>query len=82
MGCFGSKTTTDDVYNKEHNTKRRFVMGVHLGRAPDGIEGNVQIGWVSNGLRKYFRFGTEGAKVEERENTKRIKDDNNVTEIP
>ena len=57
MGCSGSKTTADDVYNKEYNTRRRFVLGVHLEKAPDGIEGNVQFGCVSNGLRKYFRVG-------------------------
>ena len=66
MGSSGSKTT-DDIYHKGHNTKRRFVMDVHLGRAPDGVEGNVQIGCVSNGFKKYFRVGTKGqAKARER----------------
>ena len=72
----------DNVYNEEHNMKRRFVMGVHLGRALDGIEKNVQIGWISNCLKKYFHIGTKGAKVEEGGNKKKIKDDNVTTEIP
>ena len=55
MGCAGSKSGEQDVYNRKYNTKRRFVMGVHLAEAPDGMEGNVQIGCVSSGFRKYFR---------------------------
>ena len=62
MGCTGSKSGEQDVYNKEYNTKRRFAIGVHLGKATDGIEGNVQIGCVSNGIWKHFRVGKKGVK--------------------
>ena len=83
MGCTGSKKLGEqqDVYNKEYDAKRRFMMGVHLGKAPNGIEGNVQIGCVSNGFWKYFRVGTKGVKKvnEEESNNAQIKDD--ATEI-
>ena len=54
-----SRSKTKDLSDKEYNTKRRFVMGVHLGKAREGIEANVQIGGVSNGFRKFFRIRTK-----------------------
>ena len=51
---------------------------MHLGKAPHGIEGNVQIGCVSNGFRKYFRAGSKGL----RKVTQRDTDSDNATGGP
>ena len=63
MGSASSKT--EDLFDKEYNTKRRFVMGVHLGKSPDGMEANVQIGCINNGFRKYFRIGKKISSINE-----------------
>ena len=41
----------------------------------NGIEGNIWVGYVSNGLRKYFRVGTKGPKVV---NEKKVEDKKDV----
>ena len=45
-----------DLFDKEYNTKRRLVVGIHLDRSLNCIEGNMQIGCVSYGFRKYFSY--------------------------
>ena len=66
MGCKTTKLREQDFYSKDYNTKRNFHLGVHLSKAPDDIEGNVQTGCISNGLRKYFNEGKKGVKVEDK----------------
>ena len=60
------------------------MVGIHLDRSLNGIEGNVHIGCVSSRLRKYFWVGSCGVrKVEQKEEmkTEEIKNDDEHSEI-
>ena len=53
MGCRNS--TTEELTNKDINVRHRFLIGVHVSKDADGIEGNVQIALETIRKEKYER---------------------------
>ena len=53
-GCKNS-TENNELYNEDVNTKHRFLLGVHVSKDPEGIEGNIQLACGTIRKKKYER---------------------------
>ena len=69
MGCKNSTENTE-LYNKDVNTRHRFLLGVHVSKDPEGIEGNVQLACGTIRKEKYERV----PPVEEQQPAQQIGD--------
>lgn len=51
MGCMPSKGK--EYYNKDVDTKRKLLTGIHLSREAGGIEANLQVAFSNQSKRRY-----------------------------
>ena len=58
MGCENSKPKSagGELYNKDVSVKRRFQSGIHISKGPDGLEGGVQLGFVTAKKKVYEKL--------------------------
>ena len=56
MGCKNSTENNErELYNEDVNIRHRFLVGMHISKDPEGIEGNVQIALGTIRKKKYER---------------------------
>ena len=71
MGCKNSKPG-GELYNKDVSVKRKFQSGIHISKGPDGIEGGLQLGFVTVKKKVYEKLPqTEKEKEKEEEETEK-----------
>ena len=63
MGCASSKTqkqleTGGDLYNKEGDTQRKLMTGLHIAKGPDSVEANFQICLWKRTRKKYEKVAS------------------------
>ena len=69
MGCASSKPQKQleiggDLYNKDGDTRRKLMTGLHTSKEPDGIETNFQIGLWKRTHKKYEKVASGHTKKE------------------
>ena len=56
MGCKNSVENNErELYNEDTNVRHRFLLGVHVSKDPDGVEGNIQLACGVTRKKKYER---------------------------
>ena len=51
MGC--SQSTERKLYNEDVDIKRKFMLGIHISKGSEGVEGNFQVALGTTRKKKY-----------------------------
>ena len=70
MGCKNSTNNENnerELYNEDVNTRHRFLIGAHISKDPEGIEGNIQLACGTIRKKKYERVADTEQQEQEQQ---------------
>ena len=56
MGC--SQSTERKLYNEDVDIRRKFMVGIHVSKGGEGVEGNFQVALGTSRKKRYEEIST------------------------